>query len=148
MPEQTPIVRLRDRLESDLPTLFANQSDPLGAEMAGFPLRDWETFLAHHARISANPSNIIKTIVVGEQVAGDIGSWEMDGERDVGYWIGREFWGRGIATRALAAFLEQVSARPLYAHVVKHNHGSRRVLEKCGFAVCGEDDEEFILKLA
>ncbi|KPV52235.1 hypothetical protein SE17_16705 [Kouleothrix aurantiaca] len=140
-------MRLRDRLESDLPILFANQSDPLGFEMAGFSARDWDTFLAHHARISANPSNIIKTILAGEQVAGDIGSWEMDGERDVGYWIGREFWGRGIATRALAAFLEELPERPLYAHVVKHNQGSRRVLEKCGFALCGENDEELILKL-
>ena len=99
MPEQIHDVHLRDRLESDLPTLFANQSDPAGSEMAGFPSRDYDTFLAHHTRISANPSNIIKTIVADGVVAGDIGSWEMDGERDVGYWIGREFWGRGAELR-------------------------------------------------
>jgi RimJ/RimL family protein N-acetyltransferase len=57
----------------------------------------------------------------------------------VGYWLGREFWGKGIATRALEEFLQEIKTRPLYAHVAKHNIGSRRVLEKCGFAVSGED---------
>ncbi|RPJ44644.1 MAG: N-acetyltransferase, partial [Chloroflexi bacterium] len=62
----------------------------------------------------------------------------LQGEREVGYWLGREFWGRGIATQALTAFLEQVTERPLFAHVAKHNLSSRRVLEKCAFAVVGE----------
>jgi RimJ/RimL family protein N-acetyltransferase len=51
----------------------------------------------------------------------------------VGYWLGRSYWGRGIATRALALFLPLVPARPLYAHVASHNTGSMRVLVKCGF---------------
>jgi RimJ/RimL family protein N-acetyltransferase len=81
---------------------------------------------------------------------------EMEGEREVGYWLGREFWGRGIATEALSQFLGVVKTRPLFAHVAKHNHGSRRVLEKCGFKVIGEDKytipandvvEENVLKL-
>jgi RimJ/RimL family protein N-acetyltransferase len=79
------------------------------------------------------------------------------GEREVGYWIGKEYWGRGIATRALEEFLKQIETRPLYAHVAKHNTASRRVLEKCGFHVSGEDKffsqilgddiEEYILVL-
>ena len=39
----------------------------------------------------------------------------------------------GVATRALALMLEEVTARPVHAHVVAHNLGSIRVLEKCGF---------------
>jgi RimJ/RimL family protein N-acetyltransferase len=62
----------------------------------------------------------------------------------VGYWIGRDFWGKGIATQALSLFLTEKKTRPLYAHVVKENIGSRRVLEKCGFSLSGENDEEFI----
>ncbi len=73
------------------------------------------------------------------QVAGYLGSWEMEGKREVGYWLGREFWGKGIATEALSQFLGVVKTRPLWAHVVKHNVGSRRVLEKCGFKVTGDD---------
>ncbi len=66
-------------------------------------------------------------------------SWEQSGEREVGYWIGKEYWGKGSATKALAEFLSYVKIRPLYAHVAKHNAASLRVLQKCGFTVSGED---------
>ena len=67
-------------------------------------------------------------------VAGSIVSWvDETGERDVGYWLGREFWGRGIATAALQLFLLEVRTRPLYGRAAKDNAGSIRVLEKCGF---------------
>jgi RimJ/RimL family protein N-acetyltransferase len=59
----------------------------------------------------------------------------VEGEREVGYWLGREYWGKGIATAALAAYLKVEQQRPLHAYVAAHNIGSRRVLEKCGFTV-------------
>ena len=80
----------------------------------------------------------------------------MESHREVGYWIGREFWGKGIATQALTQYLEVEKIRPLSAHVAKHNVGSKRVLEKNGFKVIGEDSytnpagvlvDEFVLKL-
>ena len=46
---------------------------------------------------------------------------------------------RSGATRALALLLEQVTTRPLYAYVAKHNLASIRVLEKCGFTITSED---------
>ena len=109
--------------------------------MAAFPARDREAFMAHWAKIMADDSNILKTILYDDQVAGNIVSWEQSGERDVGYWLGREYWGKGIATRALSLFLEQVATRPLHAHVAKHNLASIRVLEKCGFTITVEDKE-------
>jgi RimJ/RimL family protein N-acetyltransferase len=65
--------------------------------------------------------------------------FERDGKREVGYWLGRAYWGRGIATAALAAVLREVSERPLYAYVVRSNVGSIRVLEKCGFTTIGSE---------
>ena len=53
--------------------------------------------------------------------------WEMSGLTLVGYWLGREFWGRGVATRALARFLGVVTGRPLHARVATNNQGSIRV---------------------
>ena len=91
--------------------------------------------MAHWAKILGDGSLIALTVEVDGVVVGNIGSWVQDGERDVGYWIGREHWGAGIATAALRAFLEIVMERPLVAHVVEHNVGSIRVLEKCGFAL-------------
>lgn len=150
-------ILLRDVTESDLPIFFEQQLDPDATAMAAFPARDRESFMAHWAKIMADDSNILKTILFDGQVAGNIVSWEQSGEREVGYWIGKEFWGKGIATKALAAFLGHVKTRPLYAHVAKHNIASRRVLEKCGFRMFGMEwvldmqgenkVEEFILKL-
>ncbi len=141
----TSDVRLRGVIPADLPILFAQQLDPAATDMAAFPARDEQAFMAHWERILADDSVVNQAIVVDGQVAGHIGSWEQDGEREVGYWLGREYWGKGIATRALGKFLTQVQMRPLYAHVARHNVASRRVLEKCGFAVVGEDAEGLIV---
>jgi len=149
-------VSLRDVTEVDLPIFFEQQLDPDATAMAAFPSRDNDTFMAHWARIMADHSVILKTILFDGQVAGNMVSFVQSGEREVGYWLGKEYWGKGIATKALAAFLEHIKTRPLYAHVAKHNIGSRRVLEKCGFTIVredrfsnrtGEEVEEFILKL-
>jgi RimJ/RimL family protein N-acetyltransferase len=73
------------------------------------------------------------------EVAGTIGSWGGPEEREVTYWIGRSFWGKGIATGALRAFLTVDPARPLHARVASDNVASRRVLEKCGFRVIAHE---------
>src|SRR5919106_5577065 len=61
------------------------------------------------------------------------------GEREVTYWIGRSYWGRGIATGALSAFLVGDPSRLLHARVAHDNVGSRRVLEKRGFRVIASE---------
>ena len=78
---------------------------------------------------------LARVIVVDDDVAGTIGSWGDPGEREVTYWIGRSYWGKGIATDALNAFLAVDRSRPLHARVASDNVASRRVLEKCGFRV-------------
>jgi RimJ/RimL family protein N-acetyltransferase len=133
-------VRLRSVEPDDLPTFFEHQLDADAARMAGFPSRDRAAFDAHWAKnILGNPATVTQTILVDGQVAGNVGSWPQDGVRLVGYWIGREHWGKGVATRALAAFLQLVTERPLRAHVARHNTGSMRVLEKCGFSLEREE---------
>ena len=150
------MILLRNVSESDLPILFEQQLDPAATAMAAFPSRDREAFMTHWKKIMADEKVILKTILFDDQVAGSIVSWETDGECEVGYWLGKEFWGKGIATQALAEYVSLVKTRPLMAHVARHNIGSRRVLEKCGFTVIGEDKytnpagvevEEFVLRL-
>lgn len=147
MSNDSPAVRLRDVTDADLPILFEHQRDSIANEMADFPARDYEAFMAHWVKIRAIPTAIQRVILAGDEVAGNIVSWEHDGEREVGYWLDRQFWGQGIATRALTAFLDVVATRPLYAYVVTHNVASRRVLEKCGFVVYDTDDVGFLLRL-
>jgi RimJ/RimL family protein N-acetyltransferase len=126
-------VRLRPVEDADLDIFFDHQLDPEATAMAAFPSRDRDRFAAHWAKLRADDTKVLRTIVVDGAVAGNIGSWEQDGQQLLGYWIGREFWGRGVATSAVAQLVEQVAARPLYAHVATHNTGSIRVLEKVGF---------------
>ncbi|HEX5938105.1 MAG TPA: GNAT family N-acetyltransferase [Actinomycetota bacterium] len=133
----TPDVRLREVDETDLPTFFEHQRDPEANRMANFAARTREDFDRHWHAILRNGSGVVRTIESSGSVIGNVVSWAHDAERDVGYWIGREHWGRGFATAALAAFLEELPARPLYAHVAAHNLGSIRVLEKCGFERVG-----------
>ena len=139
-------VALRETIDADLGTLFEFQADPEASAMAAFPSRDLPAFLEREAKTKADPSAIKRTIVVGGGIVGWIGSWEVEGERDVGFWIGRDHWGNGYATAALRAFLDIDRQRPLRAHVVDHNVGSRRVLEKCGFVLEHSAQEEDVLE--
>ena len=135
-------VRLRNVEPDDLPFFFDHQLAADATRMAAFPSRDRAAFDAHWAKnILGNPATFTQTILVDGTVAGNIGSWPQEGERLVGYWIGKEYWGKKVATRALAAFVQLLTERPLHAHVAKHNVGSIRVLEKCGFNL--EREETF-----
>lgn len=106
--------------------------------MAALVPRDRDAFVAHWTRIMADGAVVARTVLANGEVAGNIVCWEQGGRRLVGYWIGRDHWGRGIATAALRAFIELVDERPLVAHVAARNHGSIRVLEKCRFRRVGE----------
>jgi len=151
-------VQLRDVTEGDLPIFFEHQLDPDANRMAAFPPRKRKAFMAHWIGVLSDESITKKTILLNGQVAGHVVSFVWSGKREVGYWIGKEFWGKGIATQALSEFLRHVKERPLYARVAKHNIASLRVLEKCGFTITGEDSgssdapgeegEGFILTLA
>ena len=151
---------LRDVAEGDLPVFFDQQLDPEANRMAAFTAEnpaDRDAFTARWKRILGDETIAKKTVLFDGKVAGHVLSFEQFGEREVSYWIGKEHWGKGLTTRALSEFLAQVTTRPLYARTARDNVASIRVLEKCGFEICGEDRgfsnargeevEEFILKL-
>jgi RimJ/RimL family protein N-acetyltransferase len=126
---------LREVVESDLPVFFEHQRDLEATRMAAVPARDREAFDAHWRKILAGDEVTRRTIVTEGKVAGNIVVFERDGRPLVGYWIGREFWGKGLATRALRELLAEVPRRPLYAYAARSNVASMKVLEKCGFVV-------------
>ena len=153
-------VLLRDVTEADLPTFFEQQRDPDASRMAAFTLEDptdRAAFMAHWARIMGDDAVTIKTILFHGQIVGHMLSYPWLDKPQIGYWMLREYWGKGIATTALAKFLREVKVRPLYARAAKDNVASLRVMEKCGFIVVREDKgcanargqevEEFLLEL-
>ena len=133
---------LRDVVADDLPIFFKQQLDQDANYLAAFTTKDptnREVFTRHWHRILAEATVSIKTIVSNSEVVGYVLSYEEAGKSEVSYWLGREYWGRGLATQALSTFLADVNrTRPIYARVAKDNIGSRRVLEKCGFTIIGE----------
>jgi len=158
----TSNVSLRDVQEGDLPIFFEQQLDPDSNYMAAFTAKDptdRDAFMRHWSRILGDETTINKTILFERQVAGNIVCYpdkETD-EPEIGYWIGKHYWGKGIATEALLQFLKYFKIRPVYARVAKDNIASQRVLQKCGFTICGEgkgfanargeEIEEFITRL-
>jgi len=135
--DPAPVVTLGDVTPDDLPVFFDHQRDPEACATAAFSARDRDAFMAHWHKVLADETVTTRTILFAGDVAGNIVSFDQGGEREVGYWIGRAHWGRGVATRALTAFLRIEQQRPLTAHVAERNVASRRVLEKCGFTVRG-----------
>ena len=154
-------LQLRPVLDDDLSIFFDQQLDPDANYMAAFTAKDptdRAAFMAHWQRILASPTVIVRTVVVDGAIVGSVLSYEEDGRPEVSYWLGKPYWGQGIATRALAAFLADVNrTRPIYARAAKDNVGSLRVLAKCGFAIVGADKgyanargtevEEYVLAL-
>ncbi len=134
-------IQLRNVEANDLPLFFEHQRDPIAVAMVAFRSRDRAAFDQHWAKLLADDSLLKKTVTVDGEVAGNIGSWTSEGKREVGYWIDRAFWGRGVATEALSVFLCLEQTRPLYAGVAKHNVASIRVLRQCGFKLSHSVEE-------
>ena len=146
-PAHPTSILLREVLEEDLPIFFEQQLDPEAVRMAAFPSRGRDAFFAHWRKIMADPRALLRTVVADGRVAGNVVSHPNGDAREVGCWLGRAFWGRGVATRALDLFLREETTRPLHAHGATRNAGSIRALEKCGFRVVGEGGGEVVMRL-
>lgn len=130
---QCPIVTLRPVSPCDLDLFFANESDAEASKMAVARPRSRDAFDAHWAKILASDDVTARTILYRDKVAGSINRFRIDEMEWVGYWIGKEYWGMGIARDALRLLLKEFTARPLHARIATSNIGSRRVAEHCGF---------------
>ncbi|MFL6515650.1 MAG: GNAT family N-acetyltransferase [Chthoniobacterales bacterium] len=130
---------LRDVLQSDLPLFYEDQADEEASRMAAFTSRNPEAFETHWKKIFADKTTKRQTVIYGGETAGYVIAFNRSGERELGYWIRKAYWGRGIASRAVAEFLRYETTRPLSALVAIHNKASMRVLEKSGFVIVREE---------
>src|SRR5262245_14929465 len=88
-------IGLRDVRDDDLPLFFEFQLDPEAQRMAAFPGRDRDGFMTHWAKARADSTVMLKAVIYDGRVAGSIVSWEVAGQRQIGYWLGKEYWGKG-----------------------------------------------------
>ncbi|MFI9174735.1 GNAT family N-acetyltransferase [Streptomyces lincolnensis] len=150
---------LREVHDSDLPVFFRQMNDPEALRMAAFTPKDPADRDAFEAQWKRNRASdaVLRTVLADGDVVGSAAVYGEPGEREVTYWVDRAYWGRGIATAALRALLDEVPERPLYARAAADNTGSWRVLEKCGFRLTarasgyanarGEEIDEVVLVL-
>ena len=135
--KKAELVTLRPVVEEDLPVIYERQLDPDSVRMSGVNPRDPDEFAAYWKETMADDSILARSIVADGELAG-LGLCFRVGDLDtVGYWIGKEHWGRGIASAALVLMVDEVETRPLHATCYRSNIGSVRVLEKCGFELLG-----------
>jgi RimJ/RimL family protein N-acetyltransferase len=131
-------VTLRVVRDSDVPVFWEQVTDEralyLAAVTRGYHY-DPAAFKAHWNKVRSDPAVIVRTVLADGEVAGHAAVFGPPGEREVTYWVDRDYWGRGVATAALAALLDLERTRPLHAHAAADNVGSIRVLQKCGFAI-------------
>jgi RimJ/RimL family protein N-acetyltransferase len=133
-------VTLRTLADSDLDALFVWESDPRAVQMAAFTRAnpsDRTEFDAHYERIRNDPSCTLRAIDDDAEFVGTVGSFTMEGEREVTYWIAPARWGQGLASQALRAFLAIEPTRPIYGRVAHHNAASAKVLARAGFVEVG-----------
>lgn len=84
-------------------------------------------------------NNIVLGITINNQVIGVIGLHKIveNHKAEVGYWLGRSYWGQGYMTEAVNAIIkygfDELQLVRLCANVFTHNIGSAKVLEKSGF---------------
>lgn len=161
---ETERLVLRGWDDADAPALFTLASDPAIGAAAGWPphrsedesldvirevLRAWGSYAVvlrapePDAPVGALVGAIgLKDMRVSEVV-------ERPDEFEVGYWIGRPFWGRGFATEALRALMvharRNLRARRIWGAHCPENDRSRRVMEKCGLAFIREDGDVRVL---
>ena len=110
--------------------------------MAAFTAEDQTdrgAFLDRISRLRADTSVTHRVIDVDGAAAGTIGSFRIDDQLEVTYWVDRARWGQGIASAALRMLLAETAERPVYARAASDNVGSLRVLEKAGFRRVGVD---------
>lgn len=154
-------IQLRPTEISDLDILFQFQTDKEGGYLAAFMSKDptdKSAYITKYTKLLADPTINNQTIFLDNRIVGSVAKFVMEGDPEITYWIDRNYWGQGIATKALSQLLAIETIRPIFGRVAFDNFGSQKVLEKCGFVKIGTDRgfanarqaeiEEFIYKLA
>ncbi len=158
--KRTIEIELKHTNQNDLETLFLFQLDKDANYLAAFTSKnpsDKNAYIEKWTRLFSDEKINIRTILLKKEIVGSIAKFEMEGNAEITYWIGKEFWGKGIASNALKQFLEIEKTRPIFGRIAFDNLGSKKVLENCGFSKIGNEKgfanarekeiEEFIYEL-
>jgi len=142
---ETPRLRLRAFRRADIASIVAGLNDWTVAQWLSrtpFPyaVTDAEAWLADADRAHAGGRYAIADRI-SDDLIGAIGIEPDDVERELGYWLGADHWGKGLASEAVGALVAAafgtLGVRRLHATTDPDNARSQRVLLKAGFRQIG-----------
>lgn len=157
---ETERLILRPWMETDAEELYRHAKDPAVGPAAGWP---------PHTSVE-NSREIIRTVlsadgnyaVVLKETGMPVGCVGVMGpgvgtapvqsdEREIGYWLGQEYWGRGLIPEAVCEMLrhcfEALGCSGVWCGYYEGNEKSKRVQEKCGFAAHHVEQEKPCAKM-
>lgn len=110
-----------------------------------YTVEDARTFI-NECKNNDEKHQCIRAIVVNQEAIGVIGCFIKDDVHckccEIGYWLGEEFWGKGIMTEALTRMCREVfqsyDVVRIFAETFSYNAGSSKVLENAGFQLEGK----------
>lgn len=151
---ETPRLILRPWRETDAESLYEYAKDPLVGPIAGWPVHTSVEDSRGIIRdiLSADETYAVALRETG-RAAGSVGLMRGEAgnlvlqpdQAEVGYWIGRPFWGRGLITEATRELIrlafDDLGIRTLWCGWFEGNDKSRRVSEKCGFSYVGSEEK-------
>ena len=154
-------IHIRPTKIADIDILFYFQLDKQARYLAAFTNKDStdkSAYLTKFTKLLADTTVNNQTILMGDRIVGSIAKFIMHGDAEITYWLDKNFWGHGIAKKALSDFVKIEHTRPIFGRVAYDNFASQKVLEQTGFVKIGADKgfaqerqaeiEEFIYKLA
>lgn len=136
---------LRPWREEDAPALYEYAKDPRVGPITGWPVH---TSVEDSLRVIRGPLSDEGTLAVtikelGDSPVGSVGIMEprdvgdKAADREIGYWIGVPFWGRGYIPEAVRELMrycfEELGCQNVWCGHYEGNEKSKRVIEKCGF---------------
>lgn len=143
---ETERLLLRPWWASDAPALYRYAQDPQVGPAAGWPVH---TSVENSLRILSSVLSEPETFAVVRKDTGEaVGSIGMmvgqqsnlgipDSQGEIGYWVGRPYWGQGLIPEAVRAIqrygFETLGLDTIWCAYFDGNDKSRRVQEKCGF---------------
>lgn len=151
---ETERLVMRHWEDSDAEDLFRYAKDPDIGPVAGWPahgsvaesLETIRGVLSEPETYAVCLKETGKAIgCVGLKLRGHTDMTDRDDECELGYWIGKPYWGRGLMPEAVCEILrhafEDLGMRCVWAGYYDGNDKSRRVQEKCGFRYQWTTDE-------
>lgn len=147
---ETASVRLRPLARADAAAIARLANDREVVRMTSrmpypYRLEDAESFLDFLAAQPEGEAAEVAFAIEADGALAGVAGWKGacgESPPEIGYWLGRSFWGRGVATAAATAaltrFFSETAADAIAAVVRQDNPASARVLEKLGFRRTGD----------